>query len=167
MADGDDNPNSERDVDIALKRYDALMRYLAYENTTYWTRAQFFLVANAALIGFALKELPTTLKDVSTTRLVILFVCAVGGLLLTLLWIWGLKSGQGWINHWTKALRSLEPKALEGTKLDLFLVGRPKGVPSATRVARLTSWLFVFLWSATAIFLLVCYVFKARCINLP
>jgi len=48
------------DHDLALKRYDIVFRYSIYENTIFWTRAQFFLVANAALFGFVISKLMTT-----------------------------------------------------------------------------------------------------------
>ena len=52
-------------TDLALKRYDVLFRYLAYENTVYWSRSQFFLVANAGMFAFAAAKLPTSTQGLS------------------------------------------------------------------------------------------------------
>jgi hypothetical protein len=161
------NPSCENATDeaeLSRKRYDIVLKHLAYENTAYWTRSQLFLVANAALIGFALKEIPTSLVGVSKTRLVTLLVCSVVGILLAVLWIYGLKAGQGWINHWVAALKSWEGSAFGDVNL---LRSRPDGVPSATRIARMTSLLFAVLWSAVSVFLCICWYFKIRGWNLP
>ena len=158
-----DDPTAD-EAEVNRKRYDTVLKHLAYENTIYWTRSQLFLVANAALMGFALKEIPTSLVGVSRTRLAVLFVCSVLGILLTALWIYGLRAGQGWIAHWNSALKSWEKSAFGDVNL---LRERPKGVPSATRVARLTAWLFATLWCAVSGFLCVCWCLKSRGWDLP
>jgi len=156
--------NASLDGEQSLRRFAPLLQYLAYENTTYWTRAKFFLLGEVALIGFVSTQLPTSLVGVSYTRLAVLFVGALVGLLMAILWIYGLKAGQLWISHWTRALQTWEKAAFGG--VNLFLE-RPKDVVSATRIARMTAWLFVTLWSLVGVFLIVCWLLKSQGCNLP
>ena len=41
----------------ALKQFDTMSRYYAFETTMYWARSHFFLVANAGLLAFAASRL--------------------------------------------------------------------------------------------------------------
>jgi len=154
----------EGERSISIQRYSAMLQYLAYENTTYWTRAQFFLLANAALVAFVFNTFPTTSLDKeSNIHLSLLMVGTVVGFLLTLLWLDGLRAGQRWISHWTEALKEWEQSAMDR---DLFR-NPPPGKASATRVARRTAWLFLFLWLFSALFILCCFIQKSKQIGLP
>ena len=61
-------------TELALRRFDVVSKLVVYEGTLYWSRAQLFLVANAALVGFTFRETPSDLTGVTYTRLAILLV---------------------------------------------------------------------------------------------
>jgi len=103
--------NSDESTELALKRYDAILRYLAYENGVYWTRAQFFLLANTALAAFLLNQMPMGAPTPTWNRLGILaFACAIG-IALTWLWREALETGEQWVRHWEEVLVDLEADA--------------------------------------------------------
>ena len=98
----------------ALKVYDTFTRYLAYENTIFWTRSQHFLVAHSALLalfgvivfGKGVVSQPNALSAFAAC-----FVCLIG-VCLSVLWHRALTSGEFWTSHWQDILRELEPVAL-------------------------------------------------------
>jgi hypothetical protein len=157
-----ESPAADQDArdsrDLALSRYDTLLRYLAYENTVYWTRAHLLLVANAALLGFVSTRIPTSsLSSVSWTQLIVLAVVCLSGMALTIIWHFALAAGSGWISHWTSNLARLEGQAFG----DMNLVReRPTGVVSAQKVARATAFLFTALWVGAILFLVLCGLLK-------
>lgn len=57
-----------REVDLALRRYDIVFRYLATENQMSWTKNQFFLAANGGLLAFAPSRFP---KDATWPSLLV------------------------------------------------------------------------------------------------
>jgi hypothetical protein len=129
------------DVELALKRYDTMLRYFAYENTIYWTRSQFFLVANAGLFGFIASKLMTV---EGLTHSTILIVVCLGGLILSLLWFRVLRSADYWTSRWEGVCRELEEKAF-GT-IQVLRNCRPSGHFSTKAVARHSALLFIAIW---------------------
>ena len=101
-------------ADIALKRFDTVMRYLAYENAAYYTRGQFFLAANGALLAFASNTL-TKPHDISAMRLV--QIISVFGLALTFLWMRSEKNAKYWIDRWEDICKKFEPDAFGEVKV--------------------------------------------------
>jgi hypothetical protein len=146
-----------------LKRYDIVMRYLATEGQIFWNRSQLFLVANAALIGFVFREVPTSLKDSSATKLTILFIGTLTGILLCCLWFRAIKSGNKWLDHWISILKTWEPEAMGETNV----FRRPPAGPSSRAVARLAASLFIVIWALLAIYTAVCFSMKINGIDLP
>jgi hypothetical protein len=144
-------PPQTPQTDLALKRYDILFRYLAYENTVYWSRSQFFLVANAGMFGFAAAKLPTSQQGLSWEQLGILATASAVGILLSLLWHRALEAGQHWVSRWERLCESLESEAfgdievLRNSGMDST---RQSGVKrmSGKAVARHCATLFVVLW---------------------
>jgi hypothetical protein len=137
--------------ELALKRYDSVLRYLGTEVQVYWTRSQLFLVANAALLGFELNNIPVW-PDVRWNKVIVPLLGALVGGVLCFLWRRGLDSGEGWMEHWKAALRQWEELAFGS--LNLYRT-RPKGVKKSG-VGRKAAWLFQTLWFLVAAYLLAC-----------
>jgi len=138
--------NYERD--LALRRYDTVMKFLGTEIQVYWTRSQLFLVAHTALLGFGLKEIAVS-NDASEAKVLLLLVASLAGVTLCVLWHRGLTAGEGWMEHWKKALRKWEDVAFEE---NLFRE-RPCTIPISRHVARSTAWLFTLLWALVTLYL--------------
>jgi hypothetical protein len=121
--------HADTEVDLALKRYDIVMKYLATENTLYWTRSQILLLANTALLGYAANQLNALDADLSKepwTRLSVVLVECLFGLLLCVAWHFGIDAGAYWMDRWQDLLTDrLEPVAFPDN--DVFRnVKRPK-----------------------------------------
>lgn len=56
-----------------LKQYDILMSYLQYENSSFWNRNNFFIVANTALLGFLIPYLLNICPPPSWAKILIPF----------------------------------------------------------------------------------------------
>ena len=152
------------DIDRALHRYGILMSQLQYESTAYWTRAGFFLVANAALLGLLGRSMAP--EDVSAMSCLIPLV----GVLLSVLWFRAMWSGAWWIERWHALLRQLEPCAFGRLKVicdfpnfqtlcDALKAGKVKYVvgmvvkgPASRYIANATAGLFLMLWLALLAF---------------
>ncbi len=139
------------ETDLALKRYDTILRYLIYEHTMYWTRSQFFLVAEAALLGFALTTLPKSQRSISIMQLVPIGLASILGVLLTILWSRSLTVTNHWIMSWEEICVGLEPEAFGGLKV--FKDARPTKPgwfqwQSSKAMARHSLLLFLASWVA-------------------
>jgi hypothetical protein len=129
------------DTELALRRYDAMLRYFVYENTIYWTRSQFFLVANAGLFGFIASKLMTA---EGLARPAILIAVCLGGLVLSLLWYRVLRSAEYWTSRWESVCVELEEQAFGG--IEVLRNCMPKGHFSTKAVARHSAMLFIGIW---------------------
>ena len=136
-------------VDLALKRYDVVFRYSVYENTIFWTRCQFFLVANAALFGFVVS------KQIASEALfhprLFELVCG-GGIVLSVLWYRSLRAAEYWILRWENICTQLEPAAFQN--IEVLRNCRPPQHFSTKSVARHAAILFLVLWVAALLFVL-------------
>ncbi len=137
------------DCELALKRYDVVMRYLASDNAIYWTRSQLLLVAHAALLGFLgnqLKDVPADLGGEQWYKLIALAVEPAFGLCLCVIWYFAIKGGRHWMDRWEKILTDkLEAGAFGDIEIYRNAL-RPK--PRTRNVAWMTLGLFACLWSA-------------------
>jgi hypothetical protein len=131
------------EMEIALKRYDALFRYLAYENTVYWTRSQFFLYANIGLLALTATRLPTDGKPPTFAGILILAAPIAVGLLMTVLWLVILRKAEKWIDHWERLCIELEPLAFADQK-----VWREMPEKGLKFLAKIVAGLFIVLWVA-------------------
>ena len=137
---------AQLDEPSALRLYDSFSRYLAYENTIFWTRAQHFLVAHGALLALfgAIAFGKNTSLNHNITNAAAFILCSVG-IVLSILWHKALTSGEFWTGHWQDILREVEPKALGPIPaFRRFESGRP--FVRAVGVARHCAWLFSFAW---------------------
>jgi hypothetical protein len=159
--DNDCKPPSTDDhlkTDLALKRYDTVFRYLAYENNVYWVRGQFFLVGNTALAAFVLNQIPTSPPPPTWNQLWVLCVSSLTGIILTWLWRAALETGEQWIRHWTEILvHHLEADAFGDIRVCRpweFVTPppTPQRSYSARKLAHRLANLFRVVWSLTLIY---------------
>lgn len=135
-----------------LEQFGILMSYLQYENTTFWTRAGFFLLAHTALLGFVVQVLPPFNPCHATwERIGISVISGISGLLLARIWWKALKAGEWWINRWHNCLLELEPQAFGNIQVlrGVFTLGQTKDhkkKPGARAIAYQVTCLFSILW---------------------
>jgi hypothetical protein len=134
------------DVDVAIRRFDAVMRYYSYETTMYWARSHFFLVANAGL--FALSVTAILSRQIERPYL-LTFVC-IFGVLLSILWYLVLRTGQYWTSRWENICLSLEQAAFGD--VEIFRNCRPRRHLSTKLVARFAALLFIVVWTVCAFY---------------
>ena len=145
-------PTPDQDRELVFKQYSFVISLLAMDAQIYWMRSQLFLVANAALVGFALNSIPIS-KDAHTLKICALAVGAATGLLLCRLWRRTLQSGEGYLNHWKDVLRQLEPAVFGDTNIYRQL---PPHVPKTGTVAKHAALLFLTLWFALGAYAIFC-----------
>ncbi len=133
-------PDAKADAELALKRFDILSRYLAYEGTVYWARSTFFLGVNAGLFGLQanlIKDTPTLFNATAAS------VSGLG-LLLAILWLGALLSGDHWTGRWETLCKEFEAEAF-GTAQVFRGKASFRG-----RLAKLTAFgtviLFILAW---------------------
>lgn len=137
--------------DIALKRFDSMSRYLSFETTMYWTRSQFFLVANAGLLAF----MATKLFDPDLIHPYLAAMVCLFGAALSLNWYLALRTGQYWTHRWEMVCVALEPDAMGD--IEVFRNCRAPGHISTKRIARITAVLFLLVWSAIGAWTVISY----------
>jgi hypothetical protein len=138
-------PSKGSNEELSLKRYDTVFRYLAYENTVFWSRSQFFLVANAGMFGFVATKIPTSFTGLTWPQIAIPAIASIAGMLLSYFWCRALTAGEYWIRRWEGICESLEPEAFGTYEVLRNCRGsdRPK---SGKVVARHSASLFIALW---------------------
>ncbi len=148
----------ERATDLALRRYDVIFRYLAYENTVFWTRSQFFGAAQLGLLIFAGAKLPSDPATANIWGLIMPFIITGCGVLLTLLWASTLKRAQSWIDHWHALCIELESTAFGQHFVLRETAAAKSGADSIKKLARCATLLFFMLWGSIAFYLGFCVV---------
>lgn len=109
--------NNIDDEKNALEKYSTILEYLAYENTTFWTRSGFYLVAQSALLGFIGSAIITSNKQTLTdARSWLIGFCLVG-IILAISWILALYYSNKWIDKWHSTLIDIEPEAFGNIRL--------------------------------------------------
>jgi hypothetical protein len=146
-------------VELALKRYAAILSYLQYENAIYWTRSQHFLFAHAAIFGFFASQLSAKPTGKAWMLHVATSVVALAGLALSGIWWRALTAGDYWINRWQRLLQELEQHAMGDLCLMRPSMSEPKR-PRARLVAKQAAILFVILWSIALAYAISCLIAK-------
>ena len=148
------------DTDLAIRRYDIIMRYLASDNAIYWTRSQLLLVAHTTLLGFWGNQLPRNLGEEPPLKLIFLLIeCGLGGC-LCLIWHYAIRGGQYWMDRWEKTLLELEDAAF-GKSAEVYrgMDGASRPKPRTRDLARWTLVIFCAIWSFASLmtlYILVC-----------
>lgn len=153
------DPDQQR-IDLALKRYNCILSYLAFENNVYWVRGQVFLVVNTALVAFVLNQVPAQASPAPTwNRIYVLAFVSVVGLVLTWLWKATLTAGEHWIRHWTEILKDdLEADAFGSIHVwrEWRLREPPGGMRRSRSAKKLAHWLAILfgaVWSMTFLYM--------------
>lgn len=96
----------------ALEKYGIMLSYLAYENSTFWTRSGFFLVVHAGLLAFiATSGLP--IRSSPLDKMIPSIAITVIGIMLGIAWLLALAGGNYWIDRWHSVLVTLEQDAFK------------------------------------------------------
>jgi hypothetical protein len=153
---GPASASNPSEVDLRIRQFAVVCGYLQYENAAYWTRCQFFVVANVALIGLLANALPVR-TCVTWARIYTLFVPFMLGLVLNVLWLLILRAAHGWIGHWHDQLRHLEPKAFPDgavTEPGLFCKATDLEIRwPIKRLVLITCWSFIVVRLLALIYL--------------
>ncbi|HEY1254338.1 MAG TPA: hypothetical protein VGF01_06130 [Terracidiphilus sp.] len=160
-----DASNSDQSIssDDLIKKYDMVQKLFVMDTQIYWTRSQLLLVANSALAGFALNSVPIN-SDAHTVKIWTLFIEAIIGILLCVLWRRAIKSGSGWMNHWKTILIKWEKSIFADENI---YRERPKTVPNSSGVAQVAALLFMVLWCTVGIYGLLCLYLRFNGCPLP
>ncbi len=151
------------DNTTTLERFGQVMSYLQYENSMYWERGSFFMLASTALFGFMATNLLPLGATPRWEKVLVLLVVSVAGGALTVLWHRSLHAAEWWIDRWHKILRDLEPRAFGDTVLFRELPP-DKGGPPRIRMRSITKWtlvLFYVLWGMAVVYSFVASGLKA------
>lgn len=142
-----------------LQKYNILMSYLQYENSSFWDRNNFFILANTALLGFLIANLPNIYSPTSWERILIPFVYCFAGLFLSLLWRSALKKSEFWIKHWHSLLKKIEAGAFG----ELFVLrDDPNKIKKsgAKKIAYKVWGLFFVLWILSILYIIIAICVK-------
>ena len=139
--------SDQRAVDLALRRYDTLIKYLIFENSLDWTRTQFFLAANSALLAIGANSYAR--KPADATGLIAPAVISILGLALSVIWTIAMSRSRKYSNRWKAVCIALEPLAFGDHE-----VHRNSPNLGLRKLARVTAALFIAVWSA-ALFIVV------------
>lgn len=147
-----------------LEQYDILISCLNYENSMLWQRANFFLVASTAYLGFASSQ-ASQLSPTSCWQSILgVLVSSIAGLAICQLWSKGLGAGKFWIHHWLRNLQTIELDAYG----DMHLLRRFEPAPGqgypprvrATGICDCTVWLFRALWLLMLVYAVIVAVLR-------
>ena len=139
---------------LSIRRYQAAVGFMAYENTVFWTRAGFFLVAETALLGFIGSNLPEYGAEYVSVQAVGALVLSIVGLVMSRLWWLALRRGEFWILERKRVVDQLEEAALGELQMirgeDPELLGPRRG--GAKAVAYHLVRLFFTVWFLLALY---------------
>jgi hypothetical protein len=133
--------HSEREVDLALRRYDVALRYLAALRQMTWTKTRFFLTLNLGLLTLtgALARIPVIGTDWISSHAS--KVVAATGLVASVLWGLALRQNAKDVDRSFEVCHALEPVALEQHPL---LQSARKGRVLSTH--GILALFFLFIW---------------------
>jgi hypothetical protein len=128
-----------KEIDVALRRYDVVFRYLATEHVMSWTKNQFFLAANAGLFAFASARFP---RDMHWTSLLVPAITTMIGMFFSILCLSTLRRAAIHVDRWKAICLRLEPTAFGPH--DVL-----RNVPSTGMrvVTRTIAGVFIVVWS--------------------
>jgi hypothetical protein len=134
----DVDSNGNQQVDIALRRYEILIKYYIYENTVNWSRHQFFAALGAGLLAFFVSALSLKLKFWAT-------IVAGLGIVQAILWILTGIAALYWMERWDKLCRHLEPIAFGD--IEVFRNSVPPKGDLIKPLALVAAWASLLLWA--------------------
>jgi hypothetical protein len=136
----------EKERDLALRRYDTILKFHIYESTIYWTRNQFFGLLNAALLAF----FAAVYRD---GKYELIFITTLGAV-TSLLWVCTIFVSDDWLRRWQSICVQLEPLAFGD--IDIFRnIGTPgrwgdhiKWLAKAAAFLSFATWIIVIGFTA-------------------
>lgn len=149
------NTSETKDPKIALEQYRNIIGYLQYENSTFWTRSGFMLVAHSALLGFLTRLLPEPVRDAPWLSITLSISISVVGLVLSLLWTRAIDGALWWIERWHRILVAIEPDAYGSTDVFRGAVGDDNQVAphkSTRTVAKDVARIFRLAWIVAIVY---------------
>lgn len=151
-----------------LEQYGILMSYLQYENSTFWVRSNFFLLANTALLGFLITSLPDIHPPNNWARILIPFVGCITGFILSILWLFALKSGEWWIKRWHSLLIKIEPQAFGEISVFRGVLNSKSKLEYGSKLGArginyFVCYLFFVLWGLSIIYCITAISLKIFC----
>jgi hypothetical protein len=139
---------TDREVDLAVRRYDILFRHIATEETLTWTGCQLYVVANSALLTFCAARFP---KDTHWLSLVPPLIISVVGLILSLFWRGFMQRAPGRADRWLVICRQLEQMAFGETNVIRGARERKIHSMSYVVIVFLSIWVISILGLAVAL----------------
>jgi hypothetical protein len=133
-----------KDVELALKRYDVIMRYLAAEYAMTLTKNQFFMAVSVGLLTFGAARFP---KDTRWSSLAIPLVLTGIGLLISLIWTNENDRAMFYSQRWESLCLQLEALAFGQQEIWRGHRHRSKLRASVRHVASI----FLFIWMSVGI----------------
>lgn len=146
------SPNTVSNIDIALRRYDTVFRYLATEHQMSWTKNQFFLAANAGLFAFLSSRFP---QDTAWPSLLGPCVMAIIGLFFSILWLLTLRRAAKYVDHWKAICLQLEPTAFGPYQVLRSVPSTRKGI-----LARTIAAVFILLWTVAVLTFAIIFIWR-------
>jgi hypothetical protein len=104
----------DRKVDVAIRRFDILVRHIATEESLTWTGCQLFAVANGVLITFCAARFP---QNRHLIALAPLLAVSVLGYLLSRFWQRFMERAPSRTNRWIKLGLEIEAVAFGGLEV--------------------------------------------------
>jgi hypothetical protein len=144
--------NEKYEIDLALRRYDVIFRYLAAEYAMAWTKNQFFLAVNGGLLAFCAARFP---KDAQWPSLIVPATFSLIGLLFSVLWLVTLKSARYFYKRWEALCVELEPIAFSDQQL-----WRGLNPPRLRFGLRTPAWLFIIIWILAELGIIAAWLLK-------
>ena len=107
-----DNQKFMKKDESDLKKFEILTNYLIYENTIFWSRSNYFLIAITGLLGLTITQIPSYILF-EMQKVLTIFTLSFIGIILCYSWHCALKGGEFWINHWHELIIKYEKKCWE------------------------------------------------------
>jgi len=116
-----DVKKSTTDADTALRRYEILISYLQYENSTFWTTSGFFLIGHIALFGF-FAQIVASIEDKGSkeTTITLAYGMCIFGVILFIIWFRAIMVSFFWITRWQNIIKNKLEKDAFGDDIEVI-----------------------------------------------
>ncbi len=142
---------NEHEERINAQIYEVITDHYKQDLRIFWTRANFFLLIQAGLIGFFTSKPQSDPND-----LFLRITMCTTGLIIAIVWFLVTKSSVYWIEKWRERVVEIDSKinsfqsyskaeALSSEKLPIFVRLRPTVVTEYLPIVFVLAWLFLGL----------------------
>jgi hypothetical protein len=136
-------PPSDREVDLALRRYDTMLRYLVVVRQMAWTKTQFFLALNIGLLTLAGALVRTPFLGIGWLASHATRIVGVAGVTASILWSMVLGFNAREVDRCIGVCRDLER-----TAMGKYLVLKDLQTGRVLTPHRVMALLFLLIWLA-------------------